>query len=110
MLKKIATTVKNSFQAIVRGEFLMRLGITRYFAQIVYVFFLLGCIIWISLLIDNTMKKVEDNKATIKDLEIEYTMDKFEIEKHKNRDFILDMLKAQGSAVGEPETPATALE
>ena len=88
----------------------MRLGITKYFAQIVYVFFLLACIIWISLLIDNTMRKVEDGKAVIKDLEIEYTMDKFETEKHKNRDYILDLLKAQGSTVGVPENPATTLE
>ena len=83
---------KNSIQAILKGEFLLRLNIGRYFVHIAYTFLLFGLVIWFSLMIETTMSKVEKNKAVLKELEI------------------VQMLGQLGSNVKEAEKPATVVK
>lgn len=100
----------NSLKAILQGKFLLRLGVTRYFGQVLYVFLMIVAIIWISLKIDNTLMKVENNKAEIKDLETVATIKRFELEKYKGRGYTLRMLQSQGSELGQPDHPAIRIE
>ena len=45
----IGVWMKNSVQAIIKGQFLMRLGFNKYFIHIIYTFFLFWVSIWLSL-------------------------------------------------------------
>lgn len=106
----IGTVLGNSFKAILKGEFLLRLNIGQYFGHIVYIFFLLAMAIWISLMIDSTMIKVEKNTQTIKELEIEHNQKTFDVMSLSRRGAVEDMLKGMGSGVKEATKEATILK
>ena len=108
-IQDIGTWLKNSFRAILKGEFLLRLDVGRYFIHIVYTFFLFAMIIWISLMIESTMNKVERNKAVLRELEIVHTQKTFEVVSLSRRASVNTMLQQMGSKVTEPQQPATVL-
>ena len=81
----------------------------RYFIHIVYTFFLFAMIIWISLMIESTMNKVERNKAVLRELEIVHTQKTFEVVSLSRRTSVNNMLQQMGSKVTEPQHPATVL-
>lgn len=108
-LADLATFFKNSFKAVLKGEFLLRLNVGRYFIHIAYTFFLFGMIIWISLMIENTMAKVENNKKTIKELEIVNSQLVFDLASAGRRTTVEATLKDMGSKVSEPVKPAKIL-
>ena len=105
----IGTFLKNSFIAILKGEFLLRLNVGRYFIHIVYAFFLFALVIWISLMIDNTQSKVEKNKRTLQELEIVHSQKTYEIVSLSRRSTVNAMLQEMGSEVQEAQQPATRL-
>lgn len=109
-LSDIGTFFKNSFIAVLKGEFLLRLNVGRYFVHIAYTFLLFAAVIWISLMIETTMAKVERNKATLKELEIVHSAKTFEVVSLSRRSTVEDMLKNMGSSVARPEEPATVLK
>ena len=109
-IQDLGTWLKNSFRAILRGEFLLRLNVGRYFIHIVYTFFLIAMIIWISLMIESTMTKVEKGKAELRKLEIVHTQKTFDVVKLTRRSSINEMLQHMGSKVTEPQQPATQLK
>lgn len=108
-LSDIGTFFKNSFVAVLKGEFLLRLNVGRYFVHIAYTFLLFGLIIWLSLMIETTMAKVEKNKLTLRELEIEHSAKTFDVVSLSRRTTVEEMLQAMGSKVGEPTGPATEL-
>ncbi|MBP9997635.1 MAG: hypothetical protein KBS67_00150 [Bacteroidales bacterium] len=108
-LADLGNFFKNSFIAIIRSEFMVRINAGRYFVHIAYTFFLIGMIIWISLAIDTTMAKVEKNKNVLKELEIEHNQKTFEVVSLSRRSTVLQSLQNCGSQVTEPEKPAYVL-
>jgi len=106
----IITGAKNSLIAILSGKFLMRLKVDRYFVHVIYFFFLLAMIIWVSLMTETTLSKVEKNKALINELEIEYTQKTFDIVKLSSRSSVSGILEKLGSDVKEATKPATVLK
>lgn len=108
-LADIWTLIKNSFVAVLKGEFLLRLNIGRYFVHIVYTFFLFALVIWVSIMIEATMAKVEQNKKELKELEIAHSQKTFEVVSLSRRSEVDRMLKDMGSKVTEAEKPATVL-
>lgn len=109
-LADAGTALKNSLIAIIQGEFLLRLNVGRYFIHIIYTFFVIGMVIWISLMIDTTLLKVEKNKETIKEMEILYSEKAFDVATLGRRSTISSMLGTMGSPVKEPEKPAMTIE
>ena len=105
-LADIGLFFKNSFTAVLKGEFLLRLNVGRYFIHIAYTFLLFGLIIWISLMIETTMSKVEKNKAVLKELEIVHSQKVFEVVNISRRSSVEQMLGEMGSKVKEAEQPA----
>ena len=101
---------KNSFIAVLKGEFLLRLNIGQYFVHIVFTFLLFGITIWLSLMIETTMAKVERNKATLKELEIVHNAKTFEVVSLSRRSTVQEMLESMGSEVAQPTEPATTLK
>lgn len=110
MFKKVLNFLGNSLKAILQGKFLLRLGVARYLGQVLYVFLLIVAIIWISLKIDSTLMKVENNKALLKDLRTVATIKRFELEKRNSRDVTLEMLRSHGSKLRQSEIPASRIE
>ena len=102
----IGLFIKNSFKAVLKGEFLLRLNIGRYFIHIAYTFLLFGLVIWFSLMIETTMSKVEKNKAVLKELEIVHSQKVFEVVNISRRSSVEQMLGEMGSKVKEAEQPA----
>ena len=109
-IQDVGTWLRNSFRAILKGEFLLRLDVGRYFVHIVYTFFLFAMIIWISLMIEGTMNKVERNKAILRELEIVHTQKTFEVVSISKRSSVNNLLQQMGSKVTEPQAPATILK
>ena len=105
-LSDIGLFFKNSFLAVLKGEFLLRLNIGRYFIHIVYTFLLFGLIIWFSLMIETTMSKVEKNKAVLKELEIVNAQKVFDVVNISRRSSVEETLAGMGSNVKEAEQPA----
>lgn len=99
----------NSLKAILKGEFLFRLNIGRWFIHIAYTFFLFAMVIWVSLMIESTLGKVERNKATLRELEIAHSQKIFEMEALTRRTSVEERLKDMGSPVQEATKPATII-
>ena len=106
----IGLFIKNSFKAVLKGEFLLRLNIGRYFIHIAYTFLLFGLVIWLSLMIETTMSKVEKNKAVLQELEIVHSQKVFELVNVSRRSSVEQMLGQLGSDVKEAEKPATVVK
>ena len=109
-LADIGLFFKNSFHAVLKGEFLLRLNIGRYFIHIAYTFLLFGLVIWFSLMIETTMSKVEKNKAVLKELEIVHSQKVFEVVNVSRRSSVDELLSGMGSKVTEPEKPASVVK
>ena len=108
-LSDLGNALKNVFVAILEGKLLLRLNIGRYYLHIVYAFFLMAMVIWISLAIDTTMMKVERNKSILHELTILQSEKTFEVASLSRRSTVDAQLKEMGSEVTEPTTPAKML-
>lgn len=109
-LSDIRSLLKNVFSAVMKGEFLLRLNVGKYFIHIIYTFFLFGMVIWTSLAIETTMAKVERNKAVLKELEIANAQKYYDLAKASGRYEVGQRLKSMGSEVGEADKPAVQME
>lgn len=108
-IQDIGKGLKSTGLAILKGEFLLRLNVGKYFIHIIYAFFLIAMAIWISLLIEGTLAKVEKNNRIISELEIINEQKYFDLEAVSSRTSVGEMLKERGSKVGAPVKPATLL-
>ncbi|MBQ9548881.1 MAG: hypothetical protein IJV01_06990 [Bacteroidales bacterium] len=108
-LADAGTLIKNSLSAILKGEFLMRLGADRYFLHIAYTFLLLGLVIFFSLQIEATLGKMEQNNARLHEMELLYQEKTFEVATLSRRSTVEKTLESLGSSVREAEKPATTL-
>lgn len=108
-VQDLGPVLKGSGKAILKGEFLLHLRIERYLIHIVYTFFLFAMVIWVSLMIESTLGKVEQNKAQLKELEIENSAKTYELVKLTGRSAVENRLQEMGSALKAPEQPATVL-
>ena len=108
-ISDIGTALKNCFAAILKGEFLLRLNIDRYFAHVVYTFVIFAAIIWFSLVMDSTLAQVEKNKKILEELEIVHNQKTFEVVSLSRRSSVSKALSGMGSKVNEATKPATVI-
>ncbi len=101
--------LRNAALATVKGELLMRLQVSRYFIHIIYTFFLFWMSIWLSLNIEKTLTKVEDNRKALADVEIYHAQKTIELAGLSRMSRIQRMLEASGSRLAMPEKPADRL-
>ena len=109
-VQDLGRLLKETVNAILHGQLLMRLNIGRYFVHIVYTFFLFAMLIWMSICVDSTLAKVENNQLALKELEIQHSNLEFELRTLNRRVAIEEMLEKSGSKVTEPSVPATVLK
>lgn len=109
-IEDIGLFFANSLKAMVKGEFLLRLKIDKYFLHIAYTFFLLTMFILFSLGVDNTLNKIENNKKEIKELQILHTQKSYELISLRRRSTVSSLLQDKGSKVTEPTEPANIIK
>ena len=106
----VGSWLTNAFFAAIRGEFLLRLHVSKYFIHIIYTFFLFWVSIWLSLKIEKTLTKVEENRKVLQDVEIYHAQKTVELAGMGRMSKIEDMLKDKGSALGVPQKPADKIK
>lgn len=109
-LADIGQWLKNAFLATLKGEFLMRLHASRYFIHIIYTFFLFFISIWLSLKIEKTLTRVEDNRKALQDMEIYHAQKTVELVSLGRMTKVQQMLKEQDSELTMPEKPADRIK
>ena len=106
-LADVGLWLKNAFLAAIRGEFLLRLHVGKYFIHILYTFFLFWVSIWLSL---KTLTKVEENRKVLQDTEIYHAQKTVELASMGRMSKIEDMLREKGSALTIPQKPADKIK
>ena len=102
--------LRNALQAMLKGEFLLRLQVSKYFIHILYTFFLFWISIYLSLKIEKTLTRVEDNRKALEDIELSHTTTPIELVSLGRMSKVQDLLREQGSALGIPEKPARRIK
>ena len=108
-ISDIGRAIVNSVVAILKGQFLLRLKVDKYFLQVAWTFFLFAMFILFGLGVDVTLSKVEGNKKQLQELEILHTQKRYELITLNRRSTVARLLKENGSKVSEPEKPAATL-
>jgi len=85
---------------------MLRLHADRYFIHIIYTFFLFWASIWLSLKIEKTLTRLEDNRKELADVEIFHTQKTVELEKFSRISTVQRMLEESGSKLAMPAKPA----
>ncbi len=98
--------LKNAALATLKGELLLRLHVSRYFIHIIYTFFLFWVSIWLSLRIEKTLTRVEDNRKVLADMEIYHAQKTVELAGLSRMSKVQAMLEESGSKLTMPEKPA----
>lgn len=106
----VRTLLKNSFNAIIKGELLLRLDAGKYFIHICYAFFLISLVILFNLLIETSLARVETNRETIHEMEILRADRTFELERLSRRKNVLTGLEQLGSTLKEAGKPVMTIE
>ncbi|MBR5660833.1 MAG: hypothetical protein IKW99_04720 [Bacteroidales bacterium] len=109
-LADVGLWLKNAFLAAIRGEFLLRLHVGKYFIHIIYTFFLFWVSIWLSLKIEKTLTRVEENRKVLQDTEIYHAQKTVELASMGKMSKIEDMLREKGSELTIPQKPADKLK
>ena len=108
--KDIWQAVSNSLRALRKGEFLLSIGAHRYYIHILYLFLLAWVSILLSLKVDKTLTRVEQNKVVLHDLEIYHAEKEAELVKLHSASTTGKRLEQLGSAVTLPEKPAVKMD
>lgn len=102
--------LRNAGLAILQGELLLRLNVSKYFVHIIYTFFLIWVSIWLSLKIEKTLSVVEDNRRALSDIEIYHTQKMVELEGYSRLSNVREMLNDAGSGLEMPAKPADRIK
>ena len=102
--------VRNSFKAILKGEFILRLNLGRYFIHIASCILLVAMTIWISLMIVSTMTRVQKNRRTLEQQQNEIAALTYKMAKATRRTEVEKKLEEMGSKLREPTKPAKQIK
>lgn len=102
--------IKNAAKATIKGEFLLRMHASRYFIHIIYTFFLFWVSIWLSLKIEKTLTRVEENRQVLSDVEIYHAQKTVELASLSRMSKVQQMLEDAGSKLRIPEKPADRIK
>lgn len=109
-LADVGQWMRNAFLAAIKGEFLLRLRVNKYFIHIIYTFFLFWVSIWLSLKIEKTLTKVEDRRQVLQDVEIYHAQKTVELAGMGRMSKIEEMLRENGSSLTVPQKPADKIK
>ncbi len=108
-VKDALVTVGNFFVSLFKGDLVLKLHADKYFVHILYTFFLIWLCIWVSMRIDKTLTKVENNRKELASLEIYCAEKRAELEELYSIRVTEQNLEKLGSDLRRPEKPVTAI-
>ena len=108
-VKDALVTVGNFFVSLFKGDLVLKLHADKYFVHILYTFFLIWLCIWVSMRIDKTLTKVENNRKELASLEIYCAEKRAEPEELYSIRVTEQNLEKLGSDLRRPEKPVTAI-
>ena len=109
-LQGIGRRFKNFWRALGKGELLLSIGAHKYYMHILYLFVLAWISILLSLKVDGTLTRVEENKTALKDLEIYHAEKEAELVRLHSASTTAKRLKQLGSDVTLPGQPAIKID
>lgn len=109
-VKKFFTAIKNAVKAIFLGELLLRMRLDRFFIHILYTFLMFWIAILTSMMVQNTLVKVEKNKAKIAELKIYHAQKTVKLVSLGRLETVEEQLSRRGSEISSPEKPAARIE
>lgn len=109
-MANIRKSLGNIFTAIMRGELMLRLRVDRIFVHILYRFFIVWAMIFISLKMDQTMLRMESNRKRLEDLKIYHAQKTCELASYDRLSTVQEMLEKSGSKVNMPDKPADRIQ
>ncbi len=108
--KKLLLLLRNSALAVLQGKFLLKLNVGKYMVHIIFCFFVFSIAIWLSMMVDLSLHKVEENYETIDDLQMINAQYRFELEELHRRGEIEKRLARMGSELHDARKPAAVIK
>ena len=109
-MNRIVHAIKEFFIALGRGDLLTRLRVDRLLPYILYLF-VLGCIsIWMSYKAEQTMLRMERNKAILETKRIYHSQKTCDMVSLDRISTVETMLEELGSELEPPQKPADILK
>ena len=108
--KEIGRRLKNFTRALGKGDLLLTIGAHKYYMHILYLFILAWVSILLSLKVDGTLTKVEENKVALRDLEIYHAEKEADLVRLHSASTTAKRLKELGSDVSLPGQPAKKID
>ena len=109
-MKDLARRFRNFWRMLGKGDLLLSMGAHKYYMHILYLFVLAWISILLSLKVDGTLTRVEENKAALKDLEIYHAEKEAELVRLHSASTTAKRLKQLGSDVTLPGQPAIKID
>ena len=108
--KDVGRSIRNFWRALGKGELLLSIGAHKYYMHILYLFVIAWISILLSLKVDGTLTRVEENKQVLKDLEIFHAEKEAELVRLHSASTTTKRLKQLGSDVTLPAQPAIKID
>jgi hypothetical protein len=108
--KGIVRKLRNFTRALGKGDLLLTIGAHKYYMHILYLFILAWVSILLSLKVDGTLTKVEENKVVLRDLEIYHAEKEADLVRLHSASTTTKRLKELGSDVTLPVKPAQKID
>ncbi|MDD6253500.1 MAG: hypothetical protein ACI3ZO_03790 [Candidatus Cryptobacteroides sp.] len=105
-MKSFIASLKNFFEAFLRGELLMRMGVDRWFPHIAYTFMLFWVVLLVDIWVEGRLARLEKTREVLTSLQIYRSEKMVELVKFDRLGTVRKMLGERGSAVTVPEKPA----
>ena len=108
--ESIGRSFRNFWRALGKGDLLLSMGAHKYYMHILYLFILAWISILLSLKVDKTLTKVEENKVVLRDLEIYHAEKEADLVRLHSASTTEKRLKQLGSDVTLPAQPAIKID
>ena len=108
--ESIGRSFRNFWRALGKGDLLLSMGAHKYYMHILYLFILAWISILLSLKVDKTLTKVEENKVVLRDLEIYHAEKEADLVRLHSASTTEKRLKQLGSDVTLPSQPAIKID
>ena len=108
--ESIGRSFRNFWRALGKGDLLLSMGAHKYYMHILYIFILAWISILLSLKVDKTLTKVEENKVVLRDLEIYHAEKEADLVRLHSASTTEKRLKQLGSDVTLPAQPAIKID
>jgi len=105
-LADVGQWLKSAVSAMIQGKLLLKLHVDKYFIHIIYTFFLFWVTIWLSLQMEKTFTKLEDNRKALENVEIYHAQKTIELASLGRMSKVQEMLQEKGSTLTLAEKPA----